>query len=121
MAEQQDAASAYQLLRGYGRDFHDWRAYTTLSSIAEKVGDADTAIQAADDAIKVNDPVPGQKMSTEPYLRAAEVSFKYGREDAGVRRLRQAYGINPDDPRVAIMLRQHKVQPGKDTALPPGV
>ncbi|MBL9141722.1 MAG: tetratricopeptide repeat protein [Phycisphaerae bacterium] len=120
-AKQGDSAAAYQLLRGYGRDFHSWRAYATLSTIAEQVGDADTALQAADDAIKVNDPVPGQKMSTEPYLRAAEVSFKYGREEAGVRRLRQAYGINPDDPRVSILLREHNVQPGKAIALPPGV
>lgn len=121
MARQNDSAAAYQLLRGYGREFHSWKAYTMLSDIAEKVGDADTALQAADDAIKVSEPAVGQKNPVEPYLRAASVSFKYGKEDAGVRRLRQAYGISPDDPRVAQQLREHGLQPGKAIALPPGV
>jgi tetratricopeptide (TPR) repeat protein len=121
MAAQRDTGAAYQLLRGFAREFRSWSAYATLSSIAEQVGDADTAVQAADDAIRMNEPVPGQRLSTEPYLRAAEVAFRFGREEAGIRRLRQAYGINPDDPRVAILLREHGVQPGKAIVLPPGV
>lgn len=121
MAAQRDMAAAYQLLRGFAREFRSWSAYTTLSAIAEQAGDADTAVQAADDAIRMNEPIPGQRLSTEPYLRAAEVAFRFGKEDAGVRRLRQAYGINPDDPRVSVMLREHGVQPGRAIALPPGV
>lgn len=121
MAKQSDTPAAYQLLRGYGREFRNWRAYMMLSQIAEQVGDSDTAMQAAEDSIKVNEPVPGERLSSEPYLRAAEVCFKFGREDAGVRRLRQAYGVNPDDPRVAQLLRDHGVQPSKAIALPAGV
>ncbi len=121
MARQGDTGNAYQMLRGFGREFRSWRAYMTLSSLAESVGDSDTAMQAADDAIKVNEPVPGERLSTEPYLRAADVCFKFGREEEGVRRLRQAYGINPDDPRVAQQLREHGVQPSKAIVLPPGV
>jgi len=37
-----------------------------------------------------------------------------------VRRLRQAYGILPNDPRIADALAEHKVNRGKDTALPLG-
>lgn len=121
MSQQNDTAAAYQLLRGFGREFRSWRAYMMLSILAEQGGDSDTAMQAADDSIKVNEPVPGELLSTEPYLRAAEVSFKFGREEAGIRRLRQAYGINPDDPRVAQLLRDHGVQPGKAIILSPGV
>jgi hypothetical protein len=37
-----------------------------------------------------------------------------------VRRLRQAYGIAPEDPRINQALDQRGVARGKDTALPPG-
>lgn len=121
MARQNDTSGAYTLLRGYGREFRSWRAYLTLSNIAEQAGDADTAMQAAEDAIKVNEPVPGGRLSTEPYMRAAEVCFKYGRKEMGVRRLRQAYGVNPDDPRVVEALRAQGITPGKAIVLPPGV
>lgn len=121
MVKQNDSASAYQLLRGFGKEFRSWRAYMQLSMLAEQVGDADTALQAADDSIKVNDPLPGQRASVEPYLRAADVCFHFGREEQGVRRLRQAYGLNPDDPRTAQALREHNVAPSKAIILPPGV
>ena len=120
MARQKDVKDAYQLLRAFGRDFRSWRAYLALSTVAESSGDPDTAAAAAVDAIKVNEPLPGQRASIEPYMRAADLSFRFGRESDGVRRLRQAYGLLPDDPRIAEQLASHGVARGKDTALPPG-
>ena len=117
MAAQKDVKDSYQLLRAFGRDFRSWRAYLALSRIAETSGDPDTAATAAVDAIKVNEPLPGQRPSIEPYMRAADLSFRFGRESDGVRRLRQAYGILPDDPRIADGLAAHNVARNKDTAI----
>lgn len=121
MSRQKDVKDAYQLLRSFGKEFRSWRAYLALSTVAEQSGDPDTAVTAADDAIKVNEPVPGGRPSIEPYMRAAELAFKFGKEPAGVRRLRQAYGIIPDDPRIVEQLRAHGVTIGKETALPLGI
>lgn len=120
MARQKDVKDAYQLLRAFGKDFRSWRAYLALSTVAEASGDPDTAAAAAVDAIKVNEPLPGQRASIEPYMRAADLGFRFGRESDGVRRLRQAYGLLPGDPRISEQLASHGVVAGKDTALPPG-
>lgn len=117
MAKQKDVKDAYQLLRAFGRDFRSWRAYLALSRVAEDSGDPDTAATAAVDAIKVNEPLPGQRPSIEPYVRAADLSFRFGRESDGVRRLRQAYGIAPNDPRLIEALAAHNVERNKTTAI----
>ncbi|MFM7800419.1 MAG: tetratricopeptide repeat protein [Planctomycetota bacterium] len=117
MAAQKDVKDSYQLLRAFGKDFRSWRAYLALSRIAEASGDPDTAATSAVDAIKVNEPLPGQRPSIEPYMRAADLSFRFGRESDGIRRLRQAYGILPDDPRIADALAAHNVARNKDTAV----
>lgn len=117
MAAQKDVKDAYQLLRAFGKDFRSWRAYLALSRIAETSGDPDTAATSAVDAIKVNEPLPGQRPSIEPYMRAADLAFRFGRESDGIRRLRQAYGILPEDPRIAEALAAHNVARTKDTAV----
>lgn len=117
MAKQKDVKDAYQLLRAFGRDFRSWRAYLALSRIAEESGDPDTAATAAVDSIKVNEPLPGQRPSIEPYMRAADLSFRFGQEGDGIRRLRQAYGIAPQDPRVREGLASHAVDLDDTTAI----
>ncbi len=120
MAKQKDVKDAYQLLRSYGAEFRSWRAYMALSTIAEQSGDPDTAVTAVNDAIKVNEPMPGALPSIEPYMRAADLAFRFGKEPQGVRRLRQAYGIIPGDPRIVEALKAHNIAINKDTALPIG-
>jgi cytochrome c-type biogenesis protein CcmH/NrfG len=120
MAKQKDVKDSYQLLRAFGRDFRSWRAYLALSRIAEESGDPDTAATASVDAIKVNEPLPGQRASIEPYMRAADLAFRFGQEGDGIRRLRQAYGIAPEDPRVREGLASHAVDLDATTAVPPG-
>lgn len=117
MARQKDVKDAYQLLRAFGRDFRSWRAYLALSRIAEESGDPDTAATAAVDSIKVNEPLPGQRPSIEPYMRAADLAFRFGQEGDGIRRLRQAYGIAPQDPRVREGLAAHAVDLDDTTAI----
>jgi Flp pilus assembly protein TadD len=117
MAKQKDVKDAYQLLRAFGRDFRSWRAYLALSRIAEESGDPDTAAPAALDSIKVNEPLPGQRPSIEPYMRAADLAFRFGQEGDGIRRLRQAYGIAPQDPRVREGLASHAVDLDDTTAI----
>ena len=80
----------------------------------------DTAATASVDAIKVNEPLPGQRASIEPYMRAADLCFRFGQEGDGIRRLRQAYGIAPEDPRVREGLASHAVDLDATTAVPPG-
>lgn len=120
MARQKDVKDAYQLLRSFGKEFRSWRAYLALSHVAEEANDPDTAVTAADEAIKVNEPLPGGRASIDPYMRAADLAFRYGKDAQGVRRLRQAYGINPDYPPIAVELQKRGVKIDATTALPVG-
>ena len=58
--------------------------------------------------------------STEPYIQAAAFAEAIGDMDEALRRLRQAYGINPGDTRVTQRLRDLGEVPGPTIALPPG-
>jgi len=93
----------------------DAEAYLNLAKYAQEVGDMDSASTALLTAIEVDD---GE--SVEPYLRRAEFCAQVGDTDEVVRRLRQAYGISPQDTRVNAMLRQYGEVPGPTLALPPG-
>jgi hypothetical protein len=88
--------------------------------VAEEANDPDTAVTAADEAIKVNEPLPGGRASIDPYVRAADLAFRYGKDAQGVRRLRQAYGVNPDYPPISVELQKRGVKIDASTALPVG-
>jgi tetratricopeptide (TPR) repeat protein len=87
--------------------------------IAEKTNDLDSAKQALESAIEFDQGYDITK-STEPYWRMAMLQEKLGNEDEALRRLRQAYGINPEDPRVIQALQQRGQVLGPTLGLPRG-
>lgn len=91
---------------------HAWRQ---LARYSMEMGDPDSARLAIETAIELDD---GE--SVEPYLDAAEFAERLGVIDLAVRRLSQAYGINPHDQRVRERLRSLGEVPGPSIALPPG-
>lgn len=91
------------------------RAWLRLARYAARIGDADSALTAYETAIVLD-----KGSSVEPYLQAAKFAEDLGDLDEALRRLRQAYGIDDDDPRVLSRLRELGEIPGPTIALPPG-
>jgi tetratricopeptide (TPR) repeat protein len=119
MEKQNDIPQIYLLLRNTGAELRSPEAYCRLATIAEQTNDLDSAKQALDSAIEFDQGYDIAK-STEPYYRMAMLQEKLGNEDEAVRRLRQAYGINPEDPRVREALQQRGQILGPTLGLPRG-
>jgi tetratricopeptide (TPR) repeat protein len=119
MERQNDIPQIYLLLRNTGAELRSPEAYCRLATIAEKTNDLDSAKQALESAIDFDQGYDITK-STEPYWRMAMLQEKLGNEDEALRRLRQAYGINPEDPRVIQALQQRDQVLGPTLGLPRG-
>ncbi len=91
------------------------RAWLRHGRYAARLGDADSAQTAFETAIVLD----GGR-TVEPYLQTAKFAEDLGDMDQALRRLRQAYGVNPKDPRVNRRLRELGEVPGPTIALPPG-
>lgn len=105
----------FAFLRGRADVTRTAKAHLDLARYAMEHDDLDTASVALLTAIEVD----GGR-STNPYLARAEWAERVGNTNEAVRRLRQAYGINPHDPRVLAGLRTYGETPGPTLALPPG-
>lgn len=114
-----DQTRLYQLLRERAQASMSTAAsvesWVLMSDYALRFNDLDMANTAALAAIEVDNGA-----SAVPYYQAALVNERLGQADEVVRRLRQAYGINPDDTRVKTMLVRYGEVPGPTLALPPG-
>jgi tetratricopeptide (TPR) repeat protein len=119
MERQNDIPQIYLLLRNTGAELRSPEAYCRLATIAEKTNDLDSAKQALESAIEFDQGYDITK-STEPYWRMAMLQEKLGNESETIRRLRQAYGINPQDPRVQEALQQRGQILGPTLGLPRG-
>lgn len=115
MYQQGDVDRLFAFLRERTAKTQTVDAYRRLGKYAMASDDPDTARTAFDTAIVLDD---GQ--STDPYLDAAGLAERIGDLDEAVRRLRQAYGIKPEDDRVVVGLRRLGEIPGPTIALPPG-
>jgi tetratricopeptide (TPR) repeat protein len=91
------------------------RAWLRMARYAARIGDADSAQTAFETAIVLD-----KGMTVEPYLQASKFAEDLGDMDEALRRLRQAYGIDDEDPRVLQRLRELGEIPGPTIALPPG-
>ncbi len=118
MYQQKDASQLYQLLQGSASEFGSQAAYLKLAEYAMELKDNDTALMALQGEITVDEGFSVDR-STEPYLRMAQLQEQIGNRDEAVRRLRQAYAIQPLDPRVIAALEAQGMQPGPGTALSP--
>lgn len=91
------------------------RAWLRMGRYAARIGDADSAQTAFETAIALD-----KGKTVEPYLQASKFAEDLGDMDQALRRLRQAYGIDDEDPRVLRRLRELGEIPGPTIALPPG-
>jgi tetratricopeptide (TPR) repeat protein len=110
-----DQTRLYQLLRDRATMDGSTASWMLMSDYALKLNDVDTAKTAALNAIEVD-----TGRSAAPYYQAALVAERLGQRDEEIRRLRQAYGLNPDDTRVKSKLVELGEVPGPTIALPPG-
>ena len=115
MYRQGDEAHLFAFLRGRADSMKSPDAYLRLAEYSLKLSDPDSAKLAVNTAIELD-----EGRTVEPYLAAADLAERLGDLELAVRRLRQAYGINPHDIRVVNRLRAMGEVPGPTIALPPG-
>lgn len=105
----------FAFLREQADQSRSTRAYLNLARYSVELGDLDSASIATLTAIEID-----EGRSVEPYLARAALAARLGNSSEVVRRLRQAYGINPYDQRISDKLREYGEIPGPTFALPPG-
>jgi len=115
MFEDRDTVRLYQLLRDQAIEHRREEAWLLMAEYALALDDPDTAQSAITAALEVSD-----GSSPEPYLAAARFAERIGDQEEAVRRLRQAYGIAPQDRRVISRLEEYGEVPGPTIALPAG-
>ncbi len=89
--------------------------YMLLGDYLTEMGDPDSASTAYSTAIVLDD---GRNIA--PYLKAASFAEQLGDREMAVRRLRQAYGIEPGNEEVCDRLTAMGEIPGPSQSLPPG-
>lgn len=114
MFQQGDEARLFGFLRSQAASTQSVQSYLKLAQYAIELNDPDSAQTALDTAIEID-----EGRTTDPYLESARLAERLGQMDEAVRRLRQAYGINPNDHRVLEKLRAMGEEPGKVSPLPP--
>ena len=120
MEKQKDIPELYLLLRNAGAEFRSAEAYVKLAEIADNTGDMDSEKTALLAAIELDEGY-GMKRIISPYLQMAALQDKLGDKAEALRRLRQAYGVNPNDPRVQSALQERGQVLGPTLALPGGI
>ncbi len=113
--QQGDETRLFIFLREQTETTQSVRSYLLLAKYAMASGDADSAKVALETAIVIDN---GQ--TVEPYLEAATFAERLGDPDLAVRRLRQAYGIDPQSQQVNERLIALGEVPGLTLVLPPG-
>ena len=120
MQKQKDIPEVYLLLRNAGAEFRSAEAYVKLAAIADSVGDMDSEKTALLAAIEMDEGY-GMNRIISPYLEMAALQDKLADKTEALRRLRQAYGVNPNDPRVQAALEARGQVLGPTLALPGGI
>ncbi|MFW5652699.1 MAG: tetratricopeptide repeat protein [Planctomycetota bacterium] len=114
MAETGDADRLYTFLTERMQATGDARDYLRWGEWAMRLGDPDTAKVAFLTAAR-NEP----GASAAPYLHLATLNEQIGDTEAAAIRLRQAYGVEPENPEVISRLEQYVSVVGPTVALPP--
>ena len=120
LGAQGDTKRMYQLLNGAGASLGSPEPYLALAKHAEAIKDDDSALTALRAAIEVDAGVVRPR-TVMPYLQLALLQQRLGNQPDAIRRLRQAYGISPNDPRVRQALMAAGIPTDAQTALPPGL
>ena len=108
-------AKLFAMLRNRAHDNRSVNTWMVVVEYAEKLDDYDTALEAVRNACAVDN---GEYV--EPYYSAAVLLGRIGRTDDAIRRLRQAYAIDPDNEGVNRLLVEYGEVPGPTLGLAPG-
>ncbi|MHC4216952.1 MAG: tetratricopeptide repeat protein [Planctomycetota bacterium] len=108
-------AQLYTFVKQQAESAQTVRAWLRQGRYAARLGDADSAQTAFETAIVLDN-----GKTVDPYLQASKFAEDLGDMDQALRRLRQAYAIEPTDPRVIKRLRELGEIPGPTIGLPPG-
>ena len=113
--QQGDHAKLFAMLRNRAHDNRSVTTWMVVVDYSEKLDDYDSALEAVTNACAVE---TGD--TAEPYYRAAVLLGKIGRSEDAVRRLRQAYAVEPDNEQVNMLLVEYGEIPGPTLGLAPG-
>lgn len=117
---QKEYPKLYALLRSTGAAMSSPVAYNALAGYAEQIGDYDTALNATNSAIQVDDGLSAP-VRAETYVQAGMLLARIQKSDEAIRRFRQAYGLNPQNMIAIEQLKARGVAINDTTALPPGL
>ena len=107
---------AFDLVRTWALDNNDAGAWYTLADFSRRSNDPDTAKEAIVRAIEI-DP----EGSASYYMLAAEIDVDLLQDtNSALRRLRQAYGLEPGNQEISDRIRAYGEIPGPTLVLPPG-
>jgi tetratricopeptide (TPR) repeat protein len=110
-----DPDQLFAFVRQRAESLQTVRAWHRVAKYATLMRDPDSTKVALDTAIALD-----EGKTVEPYLLAADFNEQLGNLDEAVRRLRQAYGIDPLNEDVNQRLRDLGEIPGPTIALAPG-
>lgn len=110
-----DETGLFRFLSEEARTNPSADAYLRLARFSLLLNDPDSAQTAVLRAIDIDGGA-----TAAPYLEAANLAERIGDMETALRRIRQAYGIDPGDQRVHERLRALGEVPGPTIALPPG-
>lgn len=113
-AELNERARMTQLLRTRATDYGDTEAWLKLAELARGLNDLDLEDFAIEQSLRMRS--DGQ---WQAYVRDAERQEAKGNSDLALRRLRQAYFLNPNSPVVVALLRERGEDPAPQLGLPP--
>jgi tetratricopeptide (TPR) repeat protein len=112
---QGEYAKLFALLRDRANDIRSVESWMLVVDYAQKLNDHDSALEAITNACALD-----SGNDVRPYYRAAIILGGIGRTEDAVRRLRQAYGIDPSNQDVTTLLVEYGEIPGPTLGLAPG-
>lgn len=113
MGRSGDLSAMYAFLRDRAQSSGEERDYLRWGDMAQKFNDPDQAELAYRTAARIT-----RGESVEPYLRLVNFYEALGDKESAYTRLRQAYGIRQNDPRVQEKITEFASAEGEITALP---
>lgn len=105
-----------QLLKSRANERAEVESWLKLAELGRQLNDLDTEDMAITAALQVKG-----ESQWKAYVRSSELAEAADRPADAVRRIRQAYFLNPHSPIVINRLEQLHIERGPDTALPPGL
>lgn len=105
----------FMMLRDRAHDNRSVSTWMVVADYSEQIGDYDSALEAITNACVVEN---GE--NAEPYYHAAVMLGRIGRSEDAIRRLRQAYAIDPGNEEVSVLLVEYGEIPGPTLGLAPG-